>query len=311
MPIEIRTYQAGDEETQAAIYNSCARSLPGFKTATAEEVRRRTRPKNFDPLTRFYAVDDGKVVGYSTIQDNGRVGYPWCLPGHDAQPQLLGAALDALRGRGAKRAFAAYRADWTEQAAFFERNGFPRVREIVNFTQNVLDLPTMVIRRGLNVTPLTPEDLPALAALGAGLIRIGQERLTEYCFSNPWIPPESFFVLRRADQTAQGIGLFIAVPDYASPLQVDSAAPCFRLGAFGTEDQNAKRINGMFSFLVASASDVMPVGLDLLSYVLARIEDDEIDALAAQAPSDAKQLLGFYQKYFRRQGSFPIFEREL
>jgi hypothetical protein len=33
--------------------------------------------------------------------------------------------------------------------------------------------------------------------------------------------------------------------------------------------------------------------------------------MAAQVPSDASHLLRFYQRYFRRQGSFPVYERKL
>jgi hypothetical protein len=62
---------------------------------------------------------------------------------------------------------------------------------------------------------------------------------------------------------------------------------------------------------VRDDADGTPIGLDLLSYALNRLQDDSIDVLAAQAPSDAKHLVGFYQKYFRKQGSFPVFEREL
>jgi hypothetical protein len=311
MSIEIRTFQPGDEEKQAHVYNAAAGSLPGFKPATVDEVRRRTRVKDFDPATRFFAVSGGRVVGYCAIQVNGRVGYPWCLPATQAEESLLAAALDGCRRRGIARAFSAYRSDWTAQAAFFERNGFHKAREVMNFAQSVLDLPTMVIRRGLNVTPLTEKDVPGVAALGAGVFRISADRLASFFFSNPYFPPESAFVLRRADNTPQGVGILISNVNYSSPLQVDSAAPCFRLGAFGTEDMSTKRIHGLFSFVVRNDSDSIPTALDLLSCALARIEDDTIDVLGAQVPSDAKHLLSFYQKYFRKQGGFPVFEREL
>src|SRR5258708_765512 len=300
----IRAYQPGDEERQAAVYTEAAKALPGFKPASIEDVRRRVKAKDFDPGTRFYAIAGGQVVGYCTIQLNGRVGYPWCLPGHDLAKPLLAAALDSCRSRGIKRAFAAYRTDWTAQTAFFENLGFHKAREIVNFAQNILDLPTMVIRRGLNVTPPKPDDVPAIVALAPNVVRVDGERLAKHLFSNPYFPPDSLFVLRRAYQSPQGIGILINNPNYANPLQVDAAAPCFRLGAFGTEEMSTKRIQGLFSFLVRDDSDATPVGLDLLSYALSRLQDESIDVLAAQAPSDAKHLLGFYQKYFRKQGSF-------
>jgi hypothetical protein len=94
-------------------------------------------------------------------------------------------------------------------------------------------------------------------------------------------------------------------------MQVDAGMPCFRLGAFGTEGMQTKRINGLFSCLVQAGREVNAVGLDLLSYAAARLSNPSAETLAAQVPSDAPHLHRFYQQYFRRQGSFPVFEREL
>ena len=61
--------------------------------------------------------------------------------------------------------------------------------------------------------------------------------------------------------------------------------------------------------IVASLS---PLGLDLMGHAAYRLrETDDVDSLAAQVPSDADGLLRFYERNFRRQGSFPVFEREL
>jgi hypothetical protein len=311
MPLEIRTFQPGDEEKQAAIYNTVAAALPGFKRATIEDVRRRTKAKDFDPATRFYAVTGGEVVGYATIQANGRIGYPWSLPGHAAEVPLFDAAVAACRRRGIKRIFTAYRADWTAQAAFFEARGFRKAREMVNFVQNLIDLPTMIVRRGLSISPMTPGDAPAIAALAPNVIRVTAEQLARYLLENPYFSQESVFVLRRADNAPQAIGILIENSEYAKPTQVDVMAPCFRLGAFGTEGMSTKRINGLFSFLARDDSNAAPLGLDLLSHAIDRLNDETIDCFAAQVPSDAPHLLGFYQKYFRKQGSFPIYELDL
>ena len=87
--------------------------------------------------------------------------------------------------------------------------------------------------------------------------------------------------------------------------------PCFRLGAFGTEGMQTKRINGLFSFLCASDRDVNPLALDLMHHATVRLEESDAGSLAAQVPSDAPHLLQFYQRYFRRQASFPVFEKTL
>jgi hypothetical protein len=73
-----------------------------------------------------------------------------------------------------------------------------------------------------------------------------------------------------------------------------------------------KRIRGMFSFLAKPDGNLSPLGLDLMGHAAFRLlETDDVSSLAAQVPSDAPALLRFYERYFRRQGSFPVFEREL
>ena len=37
----------------------------------------------------------------------------------------------------------------------------------------------------------------------------------------------------------------------------------------------------------------------------------QCSSLAAQVPSDAPHLVAFYESYFQKQGSFPVFEREV
>ena len=52
----IRTFQPGDELAQAGLFNAAACPLPGFKPAQADDVKRRTRARGFDPAARFFAV---------------------------------------------------------------------------------------------------------------------------------------------------------------------------------------------------------------------------------------------------------------
>jgi hypothetical protein len=73
-----------------------------------------------------------------------------------------------------------------------------------------------------------------------------------------------------------------------------------------------KRINGLFSFLVAPDSrDVNVLALDLLGYAAFKLRDTEVETFGAQVPSDAGHLFRFYKQYFQRQASFPILERTL
>src|SRR5262245_48808570 len=130
----IRTFQAGDEVAQVSIYNEAAATLPRFKVATIDEVRRRLRDRDFDPQARFFALANGKPVAYATYQTNGRVSLPWCRKGHEAAAApLLEHLLDAMKRRGLSSAWAAYRADWEEPLAFLKGNGFALKREMINY----------------------------------------------------------------------------------------------------------------------------------------------------------------------------------
>lgn len=309
----IRTYQPGDETAQVSIYNEAAAELPKFKAATLDEVRRRCRASDFDPSTRLYALEQGRPVAYVTFQANGRVSLPWCRKGFErwAVP-LFEQVLEAMRRRGLGRAFAAYRGDWPTARDFFLAHGFEQTREMLNHVLDLIEMPTPAPRAGTSITPLTPGDLPALADMGAAVLRVGREALEREFFRNPYYEPAALFALRnRSDGKAVAVGVLVANTAYAAPKALDAMMPCFRLGAFGTEGLTTKRINGLFSFLVADAGNVSRWGLDLLGHAAYLLQDTPVETLAAQVASDIPHLVRFYQQYFRPQGRFPLYERTL
>lgn len=311
--MKIRTFRPGDEARQVAVYNAAAAALPGFKLAKEDDVLRRTKARDFDPATRYYAEDRGEVIGYATFHQNGRISIPWCLPGKEAAARpLMDAVLKAMRDRKLPRAFAAYRGDWAPPAELLQANGFTKAREILNFTQNIMDLPTMVNRRSVSVSPFRPADVPALAAMVPELLKVPLDQLEANLLSNPYFGAEALFSLRNSDGSLRAVGLVIDDRRYADPTQLDPKAPCFRLGAFGTEGMTTKRINGLFSFVAPPGKEANPLGLDLLWYAATvRLKESNLSAIAAQVSSDAPHLVAFYQSYFRPQGSFPIYERTL
>lgn len=311
--MELRTFRAGDEAALASVYNEAAGPLPGFKPATEEEVRRRCSAADFDPATRVIAEDAGRVVGYCTFHGNGRVSFPWCLPAaRTAADGLFEAARDAMRRRGLRLAFAAYRADWTDQGTFFQERGFRHARDMVNFTLDLADLPTRLNRPGAEFSSLRREDLPAVWALAPQALRArGPAELERHLCDNPYFTSGSAFVRRRKDGTPAAVGVLIRNPAFADPQAVDPAMPCFRLGAFGTEGMQAKRINGLFSVLAADGPEFNPLALSCLQHAAFWMEAADQGKLAAQAPSDVPHLLRFYQHHFRRQGSFPVLEHAL
>jgi hypothetical protein len=311
--LEIRTFQRGDEAIQAAIYNEAAADFPKFKPAGVAEVSRRVTSRDFDPTMRFFALKSGQPVAYVVFNRNGRVGFPWCRKGHEElQEPLFQHMMNDMARRGFHKAFTAYRSDWPMVLDFFQKQGFVVARETVNFVLDILDLPTLHSRPKGGATPLMRSDVPALFAMAPHVIRCTSPAdLERYLFDNSYFPSEAVFVLRGTGGPL-GAGILINNGAYAHPKAVDSAMPCFRLGAFGTEGMQTKRINGLFSFLCPDEPKCGSVAVELLEHATSLVQDsDEIVSLGAQVPTDAPNWLRFYQLSWRRQGSFPVLERNL
>lgn len=312
--MQIRTFAAGDDAAQVGIYNEAAADLPKFKAATLDEVRRRCRPPEFDPTTRAFAVEAGRPIGYASFYPNGRIGFPWCRRGQEAAAEpLLEHVLAALRQRGVKKAFAAYRADWQPQREFFLAHGFEARREIINYVMDLAEMPTPSARASSAITALTAADVPHVYNLAPNLFRSPTVADFErHLLRNTAFPSEAAFVLRaKTDGSPVAVGIIVDNASYANAKQVDAGMPCFRAGAFGAEGMSVKRMNGLFSVAAAEDRDVSPLALDLLSYAAFRLQDSDVETFCAQVPSDAAHLVRFYKQYFRRQASFPLYEREL
>ena len=313
--MNIRTAQPGDEAAQVAIYNEAAAALQKFKPAAVQDVSRRTAAATFDPSLCFYALEGNAPVAYVQANPNGRISYPWCKKGHEgfAEP-LFKHVLAALAKRGISKVFAAYRDDWQDVLVFFRQQGFLPIREMVNFSLDVVETPTIPARPHTGITPLERKDVPALYSLAPHVVRSASaEEFERQLFDNPWFPASSVFVVRsRPSEPPVGAGLLIRNPAYADPTALDASMPCFRLGAFGAEGMQTKRINGMFGLLCRDDSRCGGIAVDLLGHALRLLTDsDNISTLAAQVPSDARHWLRFYQMTWHRQGSFPVLERRL
>jgi hypothetical protein len=312
--MELRHFQKGDEAVQLQIYNTAAANLPKFKPATIVEIQRRTMARDFDPQSRVYAVKQNQVVGYCTFQSNGRVSFPWCLPGYeDLANTLFTRTIDIMRQRGFRTAFSAYRNDWPAINLFFENNGFVKVRDMVNYKLMFENMPTPGSRVNSHISPATPDDAADIFALDPSVFRVSTpEALKDALWKNPYIAPNALYVLRSSTGTVTAAAIFITNAEYADPRAVDASMPCFRLGAFGTEGMTAKRLKGLFSFVTKSDRNLPSIGMDLLGYAADRLRDeDDIWCYAAQVASDAVGLHAFYQRVFEKQGSFPVHERDL
>ena len=309
---EIRHYQPGDEAVQVQIYNSATRALPGFKVATSEEVMKRYRAPNFDARTKLYAVQDGQLVGYCSFSNNGRVSVPWCLPeAAGAARPLMQAMLDAMRHRGQKQAWAAYRSDWDEVRRLLESLGFRITRQIVNFVAELGNLPTETTRPPFCITGIERADVSAAYLLDPTAFGVtSADSLAEAWLDSPYISGDSLFALRDGTGRIAGVALAIINSQYADPTKIDSAMPCFRLGAIRTELERTKRVNGLFSF-VAPGADSDRFGRWLLAEACRRFRAAGLAHVAAQCTTDRPAELAFYRAYFQPQKSFPIFVCEL
>jgi hypothetical protein len=119
---------------------------------------------------------------------------------------------------------------------------------------------------------------------------------------------ENLYVLKRVPSgEILAASLLVVDSRFADPTKIDAAMPCFRLGAFGTESQRHKRINGLFSCIFADEAE----GEWLLFALGSQAKRAGLTHVAAQAPSDARALCAWYDRFFQRQGSFPILSRRL
>ena len=309
----IRSYQTGDEHAQARIYNTAAGVLPSFKPSNPEEIARRYKPGDPNSTTGYYAIENSDVVGYAAFGSNGRVSYPWCLPGAEShQEPLLETVLAAMQVRGLSEAWAAYRSDWVSVLDFLRTHGFHDKRMTINYVVEVSRLPASDrLPSNRLIEPLKQDDLPRLIALGSGLFAgVNGKELEQFYWSNSFYRfPENLFALKDAE-SHQILGVFLLVVDnrFADPSKIDAAMPCFRLGAFGAERERHKRVTGLFSCVFTDPDD----GQVMLSAAMGSLANNsQLTHIAAQAPSDAVALCGWYDCFFERQGSFPILSRRL
>src|SRR5439155_411850 len=95
------------------------------------------------------------------------------------------------------KVFAAYRPDWDAVNQFFADGGFTKARDVVNYYADPVDLPTVASRGGQPIRRLRREDLPVLAEMGRGVIRLPRERLEAYFYARYFKEQGRFPVFER------------------------------------------------------------------------------------------------------------------
>ena len=153
------------------------------------------------------------------------------------------------------------------------------------------------------------DDLAQLAAVAPRFFSgIEPHSLEAFFWENPHYNfSESLFSLKeRRTGRVLGACLLVISDRFADPGKIDAAMPCFRLGAFGTERERHKRVNGLFSCVFADEAEGE---LLLAAPDWERARRAGLTHVATQAPSDAVALCAFYDRIFQRQGAFPILSR--
>src|SRR5262249_42473212 len=154
-----------------------------------------------------------------------------------------------MKGRGFTAAWATYRTDWPPVLNYLRRHGFAEIRSMINYVAetssfSVLDqLPPTRL-----VTKLKRDELPDLAKLmRARLGKLDVETLGRYFWENSFYAfADHLLALKEAGSgNVRGISLLVVDDRFADPTKIDPSMPCFRLGAFGTENQRHKRVNGL------------------------------------------------------------------
>src|SRR5271166_2259650 len=222
----IRSYQTGDEHAQSEIYNTVAGSLPGFKPSTAAEIARRYQGTDSDSGSRYFAVDDGKVVGYAVGGPNGRISAPWCLPGAERyRDLLLQAVLNDMRNRGLTEAWAAYRGDWSSVLDLLHENDFRDKRTLINYVAEVSQLSAPEhLPANRVIEPLEQEDLSQLIALEPGLFAdVDHHDLERFYWSNPFYRFSESLFASKDGQSNKILGAFLLVVSdgFADPTKID------------------------------------------------------------------------------------------
>ena len=180
---------------------------------------------------------------------------------------------------------------------------------MINYVAELSRLPRAAVPEGWVVAPMERGELAEVRAMGEGIFSEESfESLEEFYWGNPYFAPESLFVVKgEADGEILGAAQVIDNPEYADPTKLDAAMPCFRLGTLGTERERHKRVRGMFSCIFTDE----PAGEVLLAEAVRRMERAGLTHVAAQVSSTPARMTHFYDRYFTRQGSFPILSRRL
>ena len=124
MPIP--TYQPGDEQAQARIYNTVACPLPGFKPTSAEEIWLGAAIRPWTPSRRPSSTRSRTVRWSATSFSipTAASAIPGVLRSTRRCQTPCWRSAGAMSTRRYAEAWTTYRADWSPVLEYFQEHGF-------------------------------------------------------------------------------------------------------------------------------------------------------------------------------------------
>ncbi|MFX1284523.1 MAG: hypothetical protein ACFFB5_12760 [Promethearchaeota archaeon] len=215
--LTIRSYEKGDEEAQAEIFNTViVEMIPEPELITAEKVRKRHEEPNFNPKQVQYLVtQDQQIVGYTECRIHGGfhgIFYPIILKEYRSKETLdrLFKAIyefakeDSKKNPGTIESHYAY--DFKKAHEYFESQTIAKVVEVQEAREMRLPINEInfEISSDFEIKPLTKDDFSTLVTYRKSKESIvGEEitveNLTERFDNGEMSSEDSFLVYWKGD----------------------------------------------------------------------------------------------------------------
>lgn len=215
--LTIRSYEKGDEEAQAEIFNTViVEMIPEPELITAEKVRKRHEEPNFNPKQVQYLVNqDQQIVGYTECRIHGGfhgIFYPMILKEYRSKETLdrLFKAIyefakeDCNKNPGTIESHYTY--DFKKAHEYFESQTIAKVVEVQDAREMRLPINEInfEISSDFEIKPLTKDDFSTLVTYRKSKESIvGEEitveNLTERFDNGEMSSEDSFLVYWKGD----------------------------------------------------------------------------------------------------------------
>ena len=127
--MEIKTYSESYLEKQYEIGNSLLKNWLGARQSPVSRLKKVYSQPDFDPNTKFYAIDQGEVVGFIPAKQTGdttaNLEFPMVKEGYSqAEEMLMEYAFTALRNMGIKELKTRASPLWGETMSMTDKYGY-------------------------------------------------------------------------------------------------------------------------------------------------------------------------------------------